>query len=314
MQPLHILTWHVHGSYLYYLSQVPHIFYLPVKPDHSEGYGGRLPGYPWPDNVRDVPAEEVKNLKLDCILYQSARNYQEDRQAILSSDQRRLPAVYLEHDPPRQHPTDTRHIVDDAAMLLVHVTYFNALMWDNGSTPTRVVEHGVIVPEDTVYCGDLNRGISVVNGLYRRGRRLGADVFDRARTYIPLDLVGMESEKVGGLGAVPHGELLPLAARYRFFFNPIRYTSLGLAVCEAMMIGMPIIGLATTEMATIIENEVSGYVHTDPDQLLAYMQELLADPVLAHQLSIGARRQALERFHIRRFVDDWLETFRMVTG
>jgi len=42
----------------------------------------------------------------------------------------------------------------------------------------------------------------------------------------------------------------------RFFFNPIRYTSLGLAVCEAMMVGMPIIGLATTEMATTVQNDL----------------------------------------------------------
>lgn len=33
MRPLRVLTWHIHGSYLYYLSQTPVEFYLPVKPD-----------------------------------------------------------------------------------------------------------------------------------------------------------------------------------------------------------------------------------------------------------------------------------------
>jgi ADP-heptose:LPS heptosyltransferase len=28
---------------------------------------------------------------------------------ILTEAQRRLPRIYLEHDPPREHPTDTRH-------------------------------------------------------------------------------------------------------------------------------------------------------------------------------------------------------------
>ncbi len=37
-RPLRILTWHVHGSYLYYLVQSPHRFFLPVKPGRPEGY------------------------------------------------------------------------------------------------------------------------------------------------------------------------------------------------------------------------------------------------------------------------------------
>ena len=57
---------------------------------------------------------------------------------------------------------------------------------------------------------------------------------------VPLDLAGMESAEIGGMGPVPLTDLWQMEAKYRFFFNPIRYTSLGLAVCEAMMIGMPI--------------------------------------------------------------------------
>jgi glycosyltransferase involved in cell wall biosynthesis len=198
-------------------------------------------------------------------------------------------------------------------VLLVHVTHFNDLMWDSGRTPTRVIEHGVIVPPDVRYGGELERGLVVVNGLASRGRRLGADVVQRVREEVPLDLVGMGSEKAGGLGEVPHDRLPAFEARYRFFFNPIRYTSLGLAVCEAMMIGMPILGLATTEMVTAVENGVSGYVHTDVRHLVERMRELLADPAEARRLGQGARRRARERFGIKRFVDDWLDVFRLVT-
>jgi glycosyltransferase involved in cell wall biosynthesis len=113
---------------------------------------------------------------------------------------------------------------------------------------------------------------------------------------------------------VQHAKLPAFAARYRFFFNPIRYTSMGLAVIEAMMIGMPIVGLATTEMATVIENGVSGYVDTDVAALTARMQELLADPALARRLGQGARERALERFHIDRFISDWNAAFGLVTG
>jgi hypothetical protein len=313
MRPIRVLTWHVHGNYLYYLSQAKMEFYLPVRQDGAPGYGGRGETFPFGPNVREVHADEVHRLALDCILFQSRRNYAEDQYAILSPGQRRLPRIYLEHDPPREHPTDTSHPVDDSDVLLVHVTPFNRLMWDSGRTPTCVIEQGVLLPATVHYTGELPRGIVVVNHLRRRGRRLGSDVFEEVRQHAPLDLVGMGAEESGGLGEVPPVQLAAFQARYRFFFHPVRYTSLGLAVCEAMMRGMPIVGLATTELATVVENGLSGFVATDPARLVPLMTELLGNPAEATRIGEGARRRALERFHIRRFVREWEEAFARVT-
>ena len=314
MRRLRILTWHVHGNYLWYLSHVPHDIFLPVKPGRPPGYGGRGASFQWPENVHEVPAQEVRHLELDCVLTQSHDNWFHDRHQILSPAQLALPAIHLEHDPPRQSPTDTRHPVDDPDVLLVHVTSFNDLMWDSGRTPTLVIEHGVVVPEGAAYTGELDRGVVVVNGLRRRGRRLGADVFERARQQVPLDLVGMFADELDGLGEVPPPELATFVARYRFFFHPIRYTSLGLAACEAMMLGMPVVALATTEMSTVVVNGVSGWIDTDVERLIAHMRDLLADPAEARRLGEGARRTAQERFSISRFTADWDRAFRLVTG
>ncbi|NJK78637.1 MAG: glycosyltransferase family 4 protein [Chloroflexaceae bacterium] len=313
-RPLRVLTWHIHGSYLSYLAHVPHTFYLPTKPGKPEGYGGRLAGFDWPDNVRDIPADDVHRTAFDCILFQSHKNYTTDQYEILSDQQRRLPRIFLEHDPPRDTPTDTRHVVDDPAVLLVHVTHFNQLMWDSGRTPSHVIEHGVTIPADVHYSGEIEKGITIVNGLARRGRRLGRDVFDCARHTVPLDLVGMCAAELGGVGEIPHRDLPAVAARYRFFFNPIRYTSLGLAVCEAMMVGLPIIGLATTEMATVVQNGVNGFVDTNLGTLVRHMQRLIEDPVEARALSVHAARYARERFGIERFVHDWDRIFSAVCG
>ncbi len=312
MNPLRILTWHVHGSYLYYLVQSPHQFFLPVKPGYPEGYGGKLGGFAWGDNVHNVAAEEVRDLEFDCILFQSRKNYLEDQYEILSEQQRQLPRLYLEHDPPREHPTDTQHIVNDSNTLLVHVTQFNNLMWDSGCTPTCVIEHGVMVPDSVRYEGSLDRGIVVVNGLRARGRRLGADVYQHVCDQVPLELVGMQAEQLGGRGEIPHAQLAQFTAQHRFFFNPIRYTSLGLSVCEAMMIGMPIVALATTEMTTVVENNVSGYVNTNVDALIEVMQHLIQHPEEAKRLGDGARKTAQRRFGIDRFVRDWDRAFARV--
>lgn len=310
MNRLRVLTWHVHGSYLQYLAHAPHDFLLPIDADRSEGHGGRTPGFEWGSNVIEVPAGELARCEFDLVLYQSPRNWTHDR-LHLSAAQRRLPAVYLEHDPPRQSPTDTRHIVDDPAVTIAHVSDFNAMMWDNGSNPVAVIDHGVI-DRGYRYDGGLGRGLVVVNGLARRGRRLGADIFARARTHTPLDLIGMFAGELGGIGEVPLAQLPDFAARYRFFFHPVRYTSLGLALIEAMMLGMPIVGLATTELPTIIRNGENGFIATDEAQLHDAMRRLLADPALARTMGLAARRTALERFGIDRFAADWDRLFRRV--
>jgi glycosyltransferase involved in cell wall biosynthesis len=314
MRQLSILTWHTHGSYLYYLSQAPHRFHVVHKPGRPPGYGGRCGHHPWGDNVVDLPADQVRHERFDCIIFQDDHQYLRDQFELLSAEQRRLPRIYIEHDTPRENPTDMRHPVDDPDVLLVHVTAFNALMWNNGRSPVRVIEHGVHLPGDVAYRGERERGLVVVNHLAQRGRRLGADVFAKLRERVPLDLIGMGSKQFGGLGEVIHGELPAFMAAYRFFFHPVRYTSLGLAVIEAMMTGLPIVALATTEMATVIDNGKSGFIDTNPDTLAERMRQLLREPALARQLGAQARRSAFERFNIARFVADWNAALALVTG
>ena len=311
---LRILTWHVHGNYLYYLSHVPHLFYVLTDATRSPGYAGRAGCLPWGDNVLELPLGQVPVTDFDCVLYQSRQAYEADRFELLSEAQRNLPRIYLEHDPPRDDASDTHHPVNDPGTLLVHVTHFNRLMWNNGQTPCRVVEHGVRLPDGVRYAGTLPRGIAVVNHLRQRGRRLGADIFATARKQVPLDLVGMDSEHSGGLGEIPNLDLPAFMSHYRFYFHPVRWTSLGLAAIEAMMVGLPILGLATTELVTVIRNGHSGYLHTDLEHLLDEMRHLIASPGAAAELGAAARREALERFNIERFVDDWLQVFREATA
>ncbi|MDB5808673.1 MAG: biosynthesis transferase [Betaproteobacteria bacterium] len=311
---LKILTWHVHGNYLYYLSQVPHDFYLVTKPGNPPGYAGPVGALPWGGNVHAIDYNNVREGDFDCVLYQQKSNYLEDRLHALSEVQRKLPRVYIEHDPPQENPFAQRHWVQDSGLLLVHVTYFNRLMWDCGVTPTTVIEHGVVVPEGVVYDGGLAKGIVVINNLRERGRRLGFDVFDAARKVVALDLVGMDAESAGGIGEISNLELAAFCAPYRFFFNPIRWTSLGLAIVEAMMIGMPIVGLATTELASVIRNGDNGFVHNDSGELCRVMNMLLSDHATARGWGAVAQRTARQRFHIDRFVADWVRILNEVTA
>lgn len=98
-----------------------------LPPQRTSGYGDLGGALPWGDNVDEVELEGLKRETFDCVLYQSRRNYDVDRLVQLTDAQRQLPSIFLEHDPPQQHPTNTQHFVDDPNVLLVHVTPFNAL-------------------------------------------------------------------------------------------------------------------------------------------------------------------------------------------
>ncbi len=310
---LRILTWHVHGNYLYNLTQVPHDFYLVVDAARSPHRTGRSGSLPWGDNVHEAPVDRLAQMPFDVVLYQSRGAWEEDRLTLLSEAQRALPRIVLEHDPPQQHPTNTGHWCQDPGALLVHVTPYNALMWDNGVTPVRVIDHGVKLLADPPWTGEFARGLVVVNNLKRRGRRLGLDLWQALSPVVPMMLVGMGSTEAGGEGEVPQAALPQLMALHRFFFHPIRHTSLGLALIEAMMIGMPVVGLATTELVTVIQSGQNGFIDTRPERLLDAMRALLTDRGLAQAWGRAGQRTARERFGIGRFVADWQEALRQVT-
>lgn len=303
-----IFTWHIHGTYLYYLSLGDYEIYIPKSKEAKPGYVGLGTTFPFGENVHEVDENEVKNLELDCILFQTKTNYLEDQYKTLSAEQRELPKIYLEHDPPQETTPYTKHIITDSNVNLVHVTHFNSLLWDNNNLPFTVIEHGVEV-RDVPYSGELERGIVVINNIERRGRRLGLDVFLEVQKHVPIDLVGMGAERLG-LGEVLHPELPEFLSRYRFFFNPIRFTSLGLAVCEAMTMGIPVVGLATTELASVIKNGETGVIHTDINYLISAMKDLLSNPEKARQIGAAGQAMAKKRFDINRFNADWLRVFK----
>ena len=217
-----------------------------------------------------------------------------------------MPAVYLEHNAPEPHPVYSDHPLFDPDVVLVHVTHYNKLMWKNNVPEVKVIQHGIPEPAH-LYTGEINKGLVVINHIKERGRITGWDIFERVREEVPIDLAGMGTEQYGGLGEVLFPRLNAFTSRYRFLFNPIRHTSFGLSVCEAMMAGMPVVSLATSEYANLLVNEQSAFINTNVDELIAGMKKLLRDRTLAKAMGQQARKVALEQFNMERFNQAWNE-------
>ena len=63
------------------------------------------------------------------------------------------------------------------------------------------------------------------------------------------------------VGDLPQDRLHTEMARRRVYLHPVRWTSLGLSLIEAMMLGMPVVALATTEAAVDVPADEIGRAH-----------------------------------------------------
>jgi hypothetical protein len=288
-----IFTWPGHQQYLFELAQGDFDVYIPAGQNQSfrEQFSSQK-------NVIEVDPEVIKELQLDCILFQNEHSYQTAQHEVLSEEQRLLPKIYLEHHPPKQHPTNAKHFVEDLSVQLVHVNHYNALMWDNNQVPVTVIENGVAA-KTASFSGEIASGVIVLEENPADNRITGHDIFMQVKEALPLTVIQIGKENV------TYQNLPEKLSHYRFLFCADRYASPGFAVYQALMMGMPVVGLATTELPTLISNEVSGFADSDLNYLICKMKALLDDQQLAIKMGLEARKSALQRFSLERFLADW---------
>jgi hypothetical protein len=310
---MRILLWHVHGSWTTSFVHGAHTYLIPVVPDRGPLGRGRAETYAWPCSAVEITADEAAEADVDVVVMQRPEELDQLAPAWLGGRRpgRDLPGIYLEHNAPQGRIAEMRHIAANRPELtLVHVTHYNALFWDAGSTPTRVIEHGIVDP-GARYTGELARAAVVINEPRRRGRVTGTDLLASFAASTPLDVFGMGAGEIGGIDDLRQDELHDEIARRRVYLHPNRWTSLGLSLLEAMHLGMPVAALATTEVPEAVPTG-AGVVSNRLDVVEAGLRRFIDDPEHARACGRVARGAALERYGLARFLDDWNELLEEV--
>jgi hypothetical protein len=308
-----ILCWHVHGSWMTAFVQGPHDYFVPVNAARDADGRGRAQSWEWPPNVHEVCEDAARDLPFDVVVLQRPQELHGSASRWLGGREpgRDVPAVYLEHNTPPGPVCDMRHpAADRPDIVVVHCTYCNALFWDTGTTPTRVIPNGVVDPGYR-YSGELPRAAVVINEAARRGRATGTDLLGRFATTVPVDLFGMDACRLGGCAELSQPELHDALARRRLYVHPNRWTSLSLSLLEAMHLGLPVVAVATTEVAEAVPCDC-GYVSNDIDRLIAGTRELLHEPERARVMGQAARRAARARHGLEPFLAAWDEVLEEV--
>ncbi len=302
---MRVLLWHVHGSWTTAFVQGEHEYVVPVLPDRGADGVGRARTWDWPASVEELSPGELADDRFDLVVLQRPHDAELCEAWTGRRPGRDVPAIYVEHNAPQGRIAEMTHPARDREDLVVcHVTHFNALFWDCGSTRTTVIEHGVVDPGPR-YTGALPRGAVAINEARRRGRVTGTDLLRRFEEGgVPLDLFGMDAAALGGVEDLPQERLHDEMARRRVYVHPMRWTSLGLSLIEAMHLAMPVVALATTEATEAVPPE-AGVVSTRPDVLVDAARRFLQDPDAARAAGRAARDHALVRYGLQRFLNDW---------
>ena len=316
-----VLSWHVHGSYTTSLVQGSHDYLVPVVPDRGPDGRGRADSWDWPAQAREVTPEQLAHEEIDVVIVQRPHEVDLVERWTGRRIGTDLPAVYLEHNAPPEHAVRTRHpVVTDPRLhdvVVAHVTAFNAMAWDCGDARTTVVDHGIPDPGPRYTGTDASLAVSV-NEPVRRWRVAGSDIVLDLASTVPVSVYGMKSEGLGaiaeerGLAGLDRSRCHDLSqdalhdamARHRAYLHPYRWTSLGLSLIEAMMLGMPVLALSTTQAPEAVPAG-AGVVTNDLERLRATARRLLADPDEARARGAVARAHALEHFSLNRFLADW---------
>jgi hypothetical protein len=301
-----VFLWHVHGGYTNSFVRGGHEYLVPVLPDRGPDGLGRSQTFDWPASVVEVTPEEARDAEIDVVILQRPEELELAEKWLGRKPVRDVPTLYLEHSLPQGRIGEMRHpTADRTDLLLVHVTHFNELFWDAGTTATRVIEHGIVDPGYR-YSGELARAAVVVNEPVRRGRVTGTDLLPSLNGRVPIDLFGMGTGELGGLGDVKPPHLWDEMARRRVYVHPIRWTSLGFSLLEAMHLGMPVVALATTEVVEAVPPE-AGVVSTRVEALTDGIRRLVDHPEEAHQSGRAGRAAVLARYGLDRFLAEWDE-------
>lgn len=318
---MRVAIWHQHGSWTTAFVQGSHDYLVPVNEQRDEDGRGRAATWSWPATAQEVSKERARYSHPDVVVVQ--------RPIELSSLVEEwfglrpgidVPTVVLEHNMPRGDIAEMRHwAADRPDLFLVHVTHHNALLWDVGTTPSTVVEHGIPDPGHR-YSGELEAGAAVINDAVRRWRLVGTDLLGGFAEIAPVDLYGMGNdevpERVPGVvvhGDLTHPQLHREVARRRCYLHLNRWTSLGLSLIEAMMLGVPPLVVGATDAPSAVPAG-GGLVTSDVGALHRRFREYLASPERAVDEGRVAREAACARFALPRFLQDWDEVLKGVSS
>lgn len=192
--------------------------------------------------------------------------------------------------------------------------------WSRQWDLQRCDRHSIIFTN----AGHPRKGVEVLLAAFEIVKRRFPDAVLRVAGAIPNGTgyggyIGQTLERVRGvefLGVLDAGQMADALTRSHIFVSPSFIDNSPNAVCEAQLLGMPVLATYVGGVPSLVEDRRSGLLTTvgDPYSLAARIIGLLSDDALAMECGRGARELAMSRHSEDRVISDLLRCYERVAS
>ena len=121
------------------------------------------------------------------------------------------------------------------------------------------------------------------------------------------------TEKIKLLGFLNKEQIIEYVRKARFIVVPsVWYENCPYSILETMAIGKPIIGSNLGGIPELIDNEKTGYIYNNIEELRKYMEKLIKDKELSKKLGENAKIKAIKSFSKENYYDNIMKVYKGV--
>lgn len=309
---LNILTIPTHESAESNLAQTAHNFYALTFPPERNPY--KLKSWdtkyrPLLPNYTLLKDKLPQDIQFDLVLSQHKFGQIQTLGPI--AERLRIPLIQYEHTQPYKDWPESYilNLKQLRGNYNVFISEYSRDKWLWGPDEGLVIRHGL---DSDLFCPGLgdktNHLLSVCNDWVNRTLPCGFDTWQEVSKGFPVKVVGATpgfSEP-----AKSTSELVEFYQKSRVFLNTSRFSPIPMSLMEAASCECAIVTTHNPMIAELIENGKNGFISNCTKQLREYCQLLLNDEALALELGRNARKTILEKFSLKKFVDDWNDLFQ----
>jgi len=301
MNRLKIIKYPWHTGHDYELSKLPHDFlYLTNTPRRWANHYR-----PIPENIKWVPHLEAETSDL-MILHLDQWAYDEPSKRFLFlrfRDSYQGPKIVIIHGGNMVDgctSSQMRELVGDCYAVCNSETALE--QWN--LPHATFIRHGMS-PEEWPSTDYYRNNIVMVlpSGPRHQATRNQAGI-EKTLKRVEIDWIGKNIKPKG------FDDYQNFLAKSSIFFNPSYASCNPRARTEAMLSGLAIVTTNSHREDQYIKNGINGFCSNNFNELIDYLEYLLANPAKAREIGLAGQETAREIFHIDNFIAQWNSTLK----